>query len=411
MHSIARLVSAGSLAALVVAGCSSSNSQDTASTLRGPLTTAPSACTGAALRPFAAPADPGPGGLLVTVSGEAFAPEGYDFKPGTSKAEDPAFVDGWSITYAHLIVSVDRVLVSENPDADPNDQLKTGAPVAQADGPWAIDLAHPSSRAAVGKGGAPEKAEPLVALSTKSLTGGGAFEPAAKYAFGFETVAAQACAIDVNLDEQGRALWAEMVQKGYVVYYEGTATYEGDAACTKQGNADFSVLPPKVHFKLGFKSPTDYVNCQNPDLEGPPANAFEEKPRGVQVKQNAATAVQITFHADHPFWDTLSHGAPMHFDPIAAIARGAGPGGPEVTTEALAVQDVAGFRLPDGKAMAPRSCVSDFQPLAGTQVRFDPSGVAPLANYAEYMTYSQSTQGHINADGLCATQRRYTSPR
>ena len=31
-------------------------------------------------------------------------------------------------------------------------------------------------------------------------------------------------------------------------------------------------------------------------------------------------------------------------------------------------------------------------------------------NYADYVTYQQSTQGHLNADGLCAVERKFASP-
>ena len=60
--------------------------------LHGPPVDAPAACTGAALRPFAPPPDPGVAGLLVTVSGESLATGGYAFTPGSSTSQDPAFV-------------------------------------------------------------------------------------------------------------------------------------------------------------------------------------------------------------------------------------------------------------------------------------------------------------------------------
>jgi hypothetical protein len=33
-----------------------------------------------------------------------------------------------------------------------------------------------------------------------------------------------------------------------------------------------------------------------------------------------------------------------------------------------------------------------------------------MRDYADYMTYNQSTQGHFNSDGLCFVQRHYPSP-
>jgi hypothetical protein len=35
---------------------------------------------------------------------------------------------------------------------------------------------------------------------------------------------------------------------------------------------------------------------------------------------------------------------------------------------------------------------------------------AALRDYRDFMNYNQSTQGHVNADGLCFVQRNYPSP-
>ena len=372
-------------------------------TLGGPPDAPPLACTGDTFQAFTPPADPGARGLILTISGEALATGGYDFSPGTSRAADPAFVDGWAISFEHVLVSFDEVTLSDAPDGDPNDQSRTGAVALRVKGPWAYDLAKPSSRALTGKAGAPEKADPFSSLAD--------LDPGKKYALGFETVPARSCAVAVNLDDDARAAWREMVARGYVVYYVGTASYRGDAACTTSGARDFSKLPREVHFRLGFASPSAYVNCQNPDLQGPADNAFEEAPRGVQVKPNAGSTAQLTFHTDHPFWDKLTHDAPLHFDPIAAAAVAGNGGVAEVTTDSLARLDYNGFRFPDGTPLPPRSCAADFTPIRSEQLRYDPSGVGPLLTYLDFATYSQSTQGHLNANGLCAVKRRYKSPR
>ncbi len=34
-------------------------------------------------------------------------------------------------------------------------------------------------------------------------------------------------------------------------------------------------------------------------------------------------------------------------------------------------------------------------------MHFNDAAGATLANYAEFMTYDQRTQGHLNSDGLC----------
>ncbi len=39
----------------------------------------------------------------------------------------------------------------------------------------------------------------------------------------------------------------------------------------------------------------------------------------------------------------------------------------------------------------------------------DPTKV--LRDFVDYATYNQSTQGHLNADGLCFVKRNYPSPK
>ena len=34
-----------------------------------------------------------------------------------------------------------------------------------------------------------------------------------------------------------------------------------------------------------------------------------------------------------------------------------------------------------------------------------------LRDYYDFATYNQSTQGHLNSDGLCYVARNYSSPR
>jgi len=78
------------------------------------------------------------GKVQFTASGEVLALGGYGFPPAT--ADDPAFADGWEVKFSKLLVTVDHITLSENPDVSPSDQSKTGKKVAQVDGPWAIDL-------------------------------------------------------------------------------------------------------------------------------------------------------------------------------------------------------------------------------------------------------------------------------
>jgi hypothetical protein len=54
---------------------------------------------------------------------------------------EPYFLDGWQLSFEHVLVTVAQVTLSENPDFNPNDPSQTGAAVAQVAGPWAVDLA------------------------------------------------------------------------------------------------------------------------------------------------------------------------------------------------------------------------------------------------------------------------------
>jgi hypothetical protein len=52
------------------------------------------------------------------------------------------------------------------------------------------------------------------------------------------------------------------------------------------------------------------------------------------------------------------------------------------------------------------------------QMHFDPQAIGKstdpttgFRDYYDFATYNQSTQGHLNSDGLCAVQRHYPSPQ
>ena len=60
--------------------------------------------------------------------------------------------------------------------------------------------------------------------------------------------------------------------------------------------------------------------------------------------------------------------------------------------------------------------MSGYDAPAG-QMHFDPQGITTnpdpskgFRDYADFATYNQSTQGHLNSDGLCAVLRHYPSP-
>ncbi len=363
--------------------------------------------------------DPGPGGLYLTASGEALAVTGYAFPPASP--DDTFLVDGWIFHLDHEIVTIDHVKLWDNPDMVPADQSQHGAQVAHADGPWAIDL-HLGGPL-TGQGGAPEQAQPFAGI--KSKDDGSAFDTTIRYAFGFDTVAATAAATKVNLDADGSSDYDDMIQKGYTVLYVGTVSRPATDPCASAGGAayDFTTLPSTLKFKLGFSTPTSYVNCQNGgEFPGVPGINGEDYPRGVQFRSDHSVIGQVTVHADHPFWESFAEDSPLRFDQIAA--QYVGVSNPVATVEDMMGVDFTAFKDKAGNVLPMRTCVDSslYAPpyTPGDQLHFDPltvpvdkAGTDPskaLRDYYDYIRYTQSTQGHLNSQGLCFVSRNYPSP-
>ncbi len=359
----------------------------------------------------------GGGTIQVTASGEALALSGYAFPPASK--DDVVFVDGWEIRFDEVLVTVDKITLSENPDRAPSDQAQTEGVVATADGPWAIDL-HRGGPIA-GKGGSGEEAVLLTEVVSQNKNGNQAFDATKRYAFGYDVVVASSAAKRLAIDGAASADYDEMIAKGLTALYVGTATFKG-TACNPASDPVLDALPKVVAFRLGFKAPTSYVNCQNPDND--PASHFsgEEHQRGLLVKANAKVVAQVTFHTEHPFWESFEHDSPPHFDQIAALATPGAAGAPAtVTIDDLAGVDPASFKTKAGLPVRWRSCVdADLYPLPTTNpMGFDTKGVpvnpggsaeTSIRDYRDYVTYDQSTEGHLNADGLCFVRRNYPSP-
>lgn len=354
-----------------------------------------------------------PGGsITITASGEVLALRGYDFPPAPG---DGAFVDGWEVKFSELLVVLDKVTLSDNPDMDPGDQSRTGSVVAQVDGPWVVDL-HKGGPIS-GKGGTDEQAVQIATIKDQNKNGGEPFEADRRYAFGYDIVTAVDGATDVNLDAQGQADFELMKQKGYAVLYAGTATWKGGADCTPTDPV-FDSLPKVVNFKLGFKTPTTYSNCQNPDNDPAKPLGDEEHERGIIVKASQAVTAQITIHADHPFWEGFAHDSPAHFDPIAARFVGAVEPATATLEDMIGVDPTA-FADKNGNPLPWRTCTKDYTPKGVGAMHVDTTGIpvnpsgdpkTSIRDFYDFMTYAQSTQGHLNADGLCSVKRKYPSP-
>ncbi len=366
------------------------------------------------LQPFTPPTDPGPKGILFTTSGEVLALGGYGFPP--AGMDDPAFVDGWEVKFTNMIVTFDHVTISENPDKVPTDESMTDGAVARVDGPWAVDL-HKGGPL-MGKGGADEQAVAIAALTNQNLKGNAPFDETKRYAFSFDQVAATSMAKNVNLDADGMAAYQEMIEKGYTMMIIGTATWKGTNCTSTVASYDFTKVPKTVNYRLGFKIPTTYINCQNPDND--PANAFagEEHQRGIAIKPNASVVAQVTFHTDHTYWESFEHDSPAHFDQIAAHYVGM-TGTPTARVEDFAGVAFTPFKDGAGTELPWRKCLESFTPPGNGAMSFDTKGVpvsasgdpaTAIRDFADYMTYNTSTLGHLNSDGLCFVKRNYPSP-
>lgn len=352
------------------------------------------------------------GGVQVAISGEDIATEGISFPTGS----EVTFVDGWAIELSHVLVTVGNVTLSETPDLVPSDQSQTGPVVASAAGPWAVDLHVPGTIDAAGGEGL---ATPLALLENQNERGGKAFAAEDRYAFGYEIVPASADATIVNFegDDEAEAAYAEMIEAGATVLYVGTATFRGEGCDVSDDGYDFEKFPKKVPFRLAFRTPTSFLNCQNQDNEGTPFDD-EEFPRGVGIPVNRNALAQITLHLEHPWFSATVHDPALRFDQLAAQLVGK-PEGTVVTLDDLVGVDPSAFTDAEGTPLPVRSCDGSALP-SGRQLRFD-SGSVPLdpgarpsealRDYYDFTQYVQSTQGHLNGgEGLCFPERHYPSP-
>jgi hypothetical protein len=375
---------------------------------------------GVTFRAFTAPSTTAVNGaFLVTVTAEESASEGFGFPPPAASTE-PFFIDGWEVKYDHLLATVDNVTLSSNPDLNPNDPAMTGPVVARANGPWAIDLAKEGPLVAKEMEG---KSFPLTrVLNQNAVTGTPAFSTTAKYALGFDLVAADGNPFDVNLDADAKAAYQVMRANGWSYWIKGTATYRGamgSPACRSSNMAyDYARIPKVVTFTFGWRVPTSYKNCKNQEL-------MPMDSRGVQLASNGGEAVaQLTLHNDHPFWDALEEDAPLRFDAIAA--RKSAPVGMTppatvaVTNDDLKAADFEALADAQGTRLPIRYCgaVAMGERTTGN-LAYDPKGVPVnamggamgLKDLYDYMAYNLSTFGHLNAgEGLCVAQRQYPSP-
>ncbi|MGH7436908.1 MAG: hypothetical protein ACRENE_14645, partial [Polyangiaceae bacterium] len=121
------------------------------------------------------------------------------------------------------------------------------------------------------------------------------------------------------------------------------------------------------------------------------------------------------------FWDSVLHDSPAHFDQFAARVVGQ-PAGTTVTLDMTKGVDYTAYTDAQGNKLDWRYCMdppTDVHPKLTGAMAFDPQNVPACSNgkpatglcdYRDYTTYDQSTQGHLNSNGLCFVKRNYPSP-
>ncbi len=353
---------------------------------------------------------PAGGSVKVQISGEDLATDGFGF-PGGSEV---VIADGWEVKFSHVLVSVGKVWLSENPDTAPADQSQTGDVVAEVAGPWVVDLAKGGDEPGAGGEGT---AILLTTIDRQNRKGDAPLAVGERYAFSFDLAAPGEGAKPLNLDAEGEALQGEMTAKGYTVYYIGTATWKGTTCQTSDDAYDFTKLPTTFELKLGFTTPVSGLNCQNQDNQGEPFDG-EEYQRGVTIQENEASLAQMTIHLEHPFYSETQHEPALYLDQLAALLVGQLEG-TALTTEAATGMDPSAFTDGEGVPLPWRSCDGSAIPTAA-QRSFDPGTVpldpgadpsTALRDYRDFIHYVQSSQGHLNGgEGICFTKRNYPSP-
>jgi hypothetical protein len=336
-----------------------------------------------------------PGSFAVTISGEDLALEGYAFDAATasSQGDPPAFVDGWTIKFDHVVITVGNLRLNEGPDTNPSDPSQVGAEIARSPGVWAVDLAKPGAE--TDKGSGQPGAWRLTTLD-------GNFDASTRYAFSYDTLPASATASKVGFDAGSEALYQQAVTKGWAMAFQGKATFVGKP--TPPLAPPFDAFSKTVNFTIGLANASSYINCQNPDL----GSGGDEAQRGVQTLPNQAATVQIALHTDHLFWDALDvEGTPLHFDHIASQAAfdAQNPAAPGVVTS----DDLANVLLNTmyirgtTTTLPSRTYVADYTPAQSTFVP-DPGGTG-ITTLLDYLAYTQASGGHLNADGECEVVR------
>jgi hypothetical protein len=210
---------------------------------------------------------------------------------------------------------------------------------------------------------------------------------------------------------------------------DGGSDDAGSSGGTCPSNYNFAQLPQTMTFQLGFATPTNYVNCVNYSV----SEQVGMDVRGVQTSPSEVTIEQLTVHMDHPFWESFEEDTPVHWDQIAA--QYIGQNDVVAHTEDFKGVPFNPFKDKNGAVMPWHFCESssNYTPPGNGAMSFstlnvpqDPTGQSPctgtigedfskdncpdIRDYYDFIRYTQSTQGHLNSQGLCYIDRQYPAP-
>lgn len=234
--------------------------------------------------------DAGEGTLAIQVSGEEPAEEGF---PLVEDGVELAFVEGWEVTFDHVVISVGNLRV----------EAGDGTVAHAGSDRYLADLTAGDAELV--------RLEGVTARRWDRLS--------------FEIVPASAASIDLGVDA---AIAETMVAEGYNYFYEGFARRDDVV----------------YRFRFGLANPTRNSDCTN-GIDGT---------QGVVVPNGTIATAEISVHLDHMFWDTLgSEDFAMRFDAIAAadLPEVGGNGDGEITLDELAEQRLSDLRGLDGEPL------------------------------------------------------------
>lgn len=269
------------------------------------------------------------GTLTMSASGEEAAVDGYPSSTGIELA------DGWTLDFDFVLVSLDAFYVHAS-DTDPS------GPALSEQDPVVIDL------------------HDAVLQELWSFPG----LPARRYAdVGYQIVPPTMSARRIGTVTDANL--ATMVSEGISFWLHGTAHHPDHA---------------DVVLDLRIPMHTSMSHCEN----------AMDMTSGLVVTPNGASELQLTFHLDHVFFDSIALAEPaLRFEAYAAAA---GPDG-IVTFDDLASQPLADLHDLDGSPLLDET---------GAQLVYDP-GSTPLAtqDLRSFVYHQATTVGHFNGEGHC----------